>query len=96
MRNRARRPLTVGVGLSLAFATALFFAPSAVAHNDGCLLALHLGSLQAHQICTSTPATCFSNVSDGTLRVNLACEEPDPHPCVFKIWFEGRETDACL
>lgn len=80
--SRTRIVVFVSLILSLVIAPAL---PAASAHQDGCTLTLHEGSLQTHQACTSSPNTCLSNVRALGVDLNVVCKDPHTHPCLLAL-----------
>lgn len=80
---------------ALGLAT-LGFVPAAAAHQDGCLVAQHVGTVQFHQLCFTEPHTCFSNVKADGIQVSVQCGDPANHPCLLRVWGQLQgEAEFC-
>lgn len=85
----------VVMSVAILAAAVSAWVPLAPAHQDGCLVSLHQGEVQTHQLCTTNPETCFSNIQRSSSETNVVCFDPEPNPCVLKVQVLGHQTQVC-
>lgn len=73
-------------------------APSAAAHEDGCMIFEHTSPGQFHLVCLTSPNTCFVNAQLMAVAAHGDCTEPESGengPCLLKLKIEDNWVKEC-